>query len=970
MFKDYIEMQPITCYKLNWRRGAGSQDIVLTGLSDDHIPIAFHTKRHGRGWSSTTPKHLVSLLDKNRNLFEVLHSYPKKAYFDVDFVEPPLDFNQDSFIADMKRQINEYLPDIDLAVSGSVTKEKASYHLVATNYIIEDADQMQQLKLIVKAIETDMPSFDSSVYTKNRQMKLPNQSKPNKPNVQLQISTHPIETHIVTAFFSGDEKPIPQLHKLPEEKANAVDAVSEHTLKSKYLTTLELPNPSGVCWNDLNQPENAEKLLALIPNGPQFDHWHSIRVCNFCVNANVRKELFLTWLKQKDPSNMERIERYDKKVWDSTKSDCEIKPNIIVSQERMRSYLPNWYPKIKPIDADFDAFKANWYPPVECTQIINKIEVSNLEVPQKYVFFTNAMGTGKTNTLIEYLKREHGEFLWIAPRVTLVNDTYERMQVAGLSATHYNKLGEKKHKLACLKSCEKSRNVILCLNSLHYLMERDFPPQIIVIDELETILNTLAQVNEQFIPTETKVLILKTLRNFIRKARLVICLDAFTTLRSIRFATNMGGVKITTENCIVYDSPKPNEPTRKIVKLGDSLSHTTAEVLKGLLNGERIFMFYPLKKPKQFQSMDGYLKQFINSAKKCGYKGNPEEDFVCYHGDTDQRIKHHITDVNKYWATKKLVICNTVITAGVSYTNISANFDKTYMFIAPFNSPRDIAQVSYRARNLTTKTIYISYLAGMRPEAWERDTAEINMSAYTQLYEDSLVEFKSPQQQTLMLFFHRANYEVADPIQKLSIEDAIVKNVEASVDKTQLYSFDAIDTIDHRQFKSIVQDQLVLQNTTTSNILAVRKYVFSSHFKQDTPSDVLKQIWDCDKCDTISIIHDAKSNPDSFESIIARDNNWRFFPCIEVPTRRWNVILSDEAKAKLCGEWATKKYDKDPKKINMLLKSIYNTKYRDTIIGTGRKGSNVYWNTKKHDQHDELLDNIDSYYVGKVETAE
>ena len=78
------------------------------------------------------------MIQSNRGLYEVLESYPKKLYFDVDFEDPPDDFCQESFLNMLTIYIQEYYPNAQFSMSGSVTKTKASFHLVATNYIIKD----------------------------------------------------------------------------------------------------------------------------------------------------------------------------------------------------------------------------------------------------------------------------------------------------------------------------------------------------------------------------------------------------------------------------------------------------------------------------------------------------------------------------------------------------------------------------------------------------------------------------------------------------------------------------------------------------------------------------------------------------------------------------------------------------------------------------------------------------------------
>jgi len=72
-----------------------------------------------------------------------------------------------------------------MAISGSETDTKHSYHITLTNYVFKNEQERKQFKLFVNNvlyIEDD--GFDTKVYTKNRNMKCVNQSKPECPRIQ------------------------------------------------------------------------------------------------------------------------------------------------------------------------------------------------------------------------------------------------------------------------------------------------------------------------------------------------------------------------------------------------------------------------------------------------------------------------------------------------------------------------------------------------------------------------------------------------------------------------------------------------------------------------------------------------------------------------------------------------------------------------------------------------------------------
>ena len=949
-----------------WYRGTGAQKKVIELLKDDEVVVAFHTKKLGRGWTNICSNNLLKLINKNRGLYEVLVTYPKKVYFDIDFETPPEDFNQSIYLEEIINKIKKYLPDVEFATSGSVSPDKASFHLVAQNYIIKDEEQLSTIKIISKALFLENEEIDWKVYTKNRQMKIINQSKPNKA-VQLPISDHAPECHLINSFINRDSYEISHLTTLPEQSQIMADIASKNTIKNLDIIPMSLPNPDNITWDELGLKQNADKLLSLIPTGEKFNHNHTYRVCNFCISNDIPKAMFLSWLMKKDPNNKDRVEKYNKIHYEQIKNQLNKNKNYSVTIQRMRSFLPNWYPNIKPKNAEFKKFKELWLP--EKITYINKIDLDSINVTEKYLFYSNPMGSGKTNTLIEYLKTNSAyDFVWIAPRITLLDDTNERMKKQGIETTHYKTLGNKQNKQFVLKYKEKTANLLICLNSLGYLCERDYMPDVIVIDEIETILSALCNSDTDFISIETKQNILRALKLLISCASKVICLDAFMTKRAIDFILSFDNEQ-ELNNMIVYDTKlDKKKPVRNIIHVKGDFDNMVKKIIKNILDGERVVLFYPFKKYfKEYDSMDGLIDKIKMLLNKNNYNGDVDNDIIHYNGDSKQSRKNTIKDVNLNWENKKLVVFNTIITAGVSYSNPNAIFDKSYMVIAPFNSPRDIAQVSYRFRMLTTNDIYLHYTKGKKPDAWENDTSKINMVEYTNLFKNSMVEFKSPLRQTLMLFFKRCNYDIKQAIKEIGLENAIKNNEEASDDLSDIYSFDKIPTINESSFKEIIQRQVLGDDIDTEEILSIRKYVLVSHFKKETPDDIYKNIWDNDKMNIVKIVHNAVTDEKSFESKLAKENDWEFFPYIEQATSRWDVNISDEVKDQIFNEWETLRYDKNTKRTNQLLKTIYNTKYKTGVVNTTGFGKHIYYDTEGANDLNELASNVKSYYCGETE---
>ena len=83
---------------LIWNKGKGGQDTAIQNKKDNEIIIAYHSEKRGRAWTCCPINQIEKLIQSNRGLYEVLESYPKKLYFDVDFEDPPDDFCQESFL--------------------------------------------------------------------------------------------------------------------------------------------------------------------------------------------------------------------------------------------------------------------------------------------------------------------------------------------------------------------------------------------------------------------------------------------------------------------------------------------------------------------------------------------------------------------------------------------------------------------------------------------------------------------------------------------------------------------------------------------------------------------------------------------------------------------------------------------------------------------------------------------------------
>jgi len=198
---------------------------------------------------------------------------------------------------------------------------------------------------------------------------------------------------------------------------------------------------------------------------------------------------------------------------------------------------------------------------------------------------------------------------------------------------------------------------------------------------------------------------------------------------------------------------------------------------------------------------------------------------------------------------------------------------------------------------------------------------------------------------------------VKDPLVLLYTNEELTKIYKE--DTPNWYDYNAIETINSQRFVSIAQTKFKNGEEgwlTTQDNLSARKYVYDSHFKPNVSERDKAEIWNTDNANTLILVHEACNNPQSFETILAKDNNWEFFPYIEKASQRWEIKFSDEARKSIFGQFQTLKFDSNTMRIHMLLKTIHNTKYHKSIISSKGKGKHVYYEGIKDDTLDMVVE--------------
>lgn len=910
-------VKQITFLKTNWYKNdddvGGAMKQSLKNKQPDELTVLSHTKKNGRCWGNITVNRLLELIDKNNGIYEIITSFPMKAYFDID--KKGADLN---LLTDVKTLILQYFPNADFAISGSITSEKTSYHIILTNYIIHNIDEHVYFKNIVKYLYTLNDSFDAKVYTSNRNMKCINQSKEDG-RIQSIIENQDYKQHFITCFFN--DYPLPFTSSIPEEiRDNILIEKSSKTYDLGLLPKLKLKVPPHIDWNDISNKE----LLELLPCNSSFDFGYVHLVSRFCYFNNISFDDYLKWLKNKHPDLIKNDA--GQRSWDKLKLFPE------VCSEKIKQILTYFYPHLKK-DKSYRDFAESFNIPSENIVEIETIDQTHFCHDKKYSVFNVGMGGGKTAQTIDALLGA-GSFCWVAPNKALSANTVKRISDTHINVSSYLDYNTKQKTTGALNDVEK---IVIVLNSIHYITPRRY--YCLVVDEIETLLDKFLG---DFMEQGNKHLKNKCWLNFIeiiRRAEHVIFLDAFITTKTTNFIKSIEG---SYDKMVIYK--RINEPQTRTIVYKDNFQMTIDEMRQKIKNGTKLFIFYPYKKQTSVKGLEipsmEQLYQVLTE--QTGKKG------IFYNADVDDKTKKELKDVNTSWADKSFVITNNIITCGVNYELL--DFDYKYLFIASFNTPRDIIQVSYRARYLSTGIINICYMGKMnQTNTWINDCKDIDCKIYTKLYNDILIEKKAPIKRSFQLFCVKAHYK--QQVSKIAIDDSIKCEIDDLFNKQKCgFSYKSIHDICYGEAE-VIQQLCLAQEATLYEKLKLRKYFFQKKFvetdepvylnEDDFPPDkdfygfnevwppAVELAWDSNYNFFFDVLIHVLKNDDFIFNKIAGFNGWKSIFIFDVKKVKLSKELIDEIFDKFSFKFITKV--SSPIKI---IKEIYNTYFAKYIINS------------------------------------
>lgn len=875
-----------------WLKNAGAQDEILRTKLDTDIVV--HSNGHkGRLWTSMDPVSFLELLTSDKCLYEVLSDFPQKVYFDIDLPEAEPEF----FLDTIRDIIAQFFPNSTMAISGSRTSDKTSYHIVLQNYLIQNTEDVSTMKLIVKNMSSINSAFDWKVYTKNRQMKCVNQSKQDG-RVQQIIFNDDVRAHCISCFFTASvyETIMPIVPEPFREHLEIVKCKEPFDITS--LTNLDLKYTIDKNYLDLTPLD----IISLLPINGTCDHTYTFLVARFCFYNGLSKDIFLQWIKHKhDERNSDWPKIVDK--WNTHWSRLDRFPEVSITT--IRPILQWYYPAIRK-DRHFkkfeDTFNIDAYPNIK----IDRLSQTEFFNPEKYKIFNIGMGGGKTAQTVDYLSTT-SNFVWIAPNRALAYNTFSRLQEANLTVTYYSSIPTKDKQDGALN---RQENLLIVANSLHYVTTRRFHD--VVIDEIETLIDKWFGTFMKF-----KKQNWETFKRILFHATKVFLLDAFITTKTLNL------IKAIDPSGTLCIYARILEPITRTVTYMSSHTILIKNIIDDLKAGLKLFIFYPYKDASLMAntpSMDSLYNILCKETSRSG---------IYYNADIDEPIKAGLRNVNDAWKEVSFIITNSVITCGVNYDKL--DFDKEYLMVSSFSVPRDIIQVSYRPRHLTTGCINIAYLGKMTQySSWETDLLEINCPIYTNMITSILTEKQSPMKKTIELFCSKAHYAQRTDTNKLS-EETEREIIELLSSYAAPYR--NIPDIDF-SFEKPLQEKIFCGTATMIDKLTLKKYFFKKLFLPDAGSDpsfsenIIDSMWNHKYISFAEQYIKHLRNPNSvFKKIKLLNKMQTIFSLNPVH----KIKLSEEIRTQIFDEFKFK-YLHKKSATSLILFELYNTYFCTRII--------------------------------------
>jgi hypothetical protein len=657
-----------------------SDDIVIARRQDGDIIIKIHSFVKEHLWANIPAEKFLRKINDNKGIYEVIASYPFKIYFDIDGKD-----KQNNYLDIITKKINEIFHNGDMAISGSETALKKSYHIILNNYLIHDDAQRDKLKRIVSDLKINFDDgFDANVYREKGLMKTINQTKPDDKRIQAIITRDNYEKHIITAFFNEDTKNINDItftekQELQQQKKPFKEANNIETDKKPIITNdanIPLINKLLNILDTTRADSGTEffKLGCLIKSlGLCFDIWFNLsktskhyqdgtknylsKQWNSIVELRYTIFTLYRWARNDD------IEKFNEIMINETITQTEKQRDDLIIINRR--YL---------LDREEGLNDRNNILVSNINKLFSSDKIVSLNLKSPY-------DTGKTQLIYQLIEKyEPKRILWISYRKTLTYDIYGSFKNLGFQSYIDGDIFSDRP-IIQIESLIK-------LNILNKVAKYD----LIIIDEVESILNqfnsSLTFKNREREAFEYFDAVIK---NSVLSGGKIISMDGDLTDRTYNFIERYGE-QLNINNIVNFNTKKINIINDRNIyndMLFNALDEDKKIIIPVMSESEAIF--YEMEIKKKY----------------------PKLEVKKYTGKTGDDDKVKLKNILDEWSVLDVIIYTPTIEAGVSFD--LERFDIIFGIIAnDVASQRSYFQMLSRVRKIKDNNIYLLNMNGCK----------------------------------------------------------------------------------------------------------------------------------------------------------------------------------------------------------------------------------------------------------------
>lgn len=648
-------------------------------------------------------KTLENLWEHNYHLCEVITNDKRKPYFDIDLL--PKDNEEIQLVKDKVFDLifPKFNIDMDnICKSAHISwadgickkkgKRKFSFHIIIDNgmYFENCEDQ----KLFMNNIKYEVNNnenyeclregrLDFNVYGKDRNFKLPNQSKGDYGLIQQAEDNTTIYDYLIQ--YDGKfttkidtshlEK---QFSKKQIKVASGKIMTETNELKKDIFQDYQSSFPKDFKINIGEKESTIEYYLKSVPNAPSVSYsvFLTIGMCikGICSREGFKNglQLWCDWTSAyKSTTEFELKEMYE-----DFNTEKSYGWGMLYKLARI------FNPKMESMDMKNINYLFNDRPNFPCDiEKINSRYITNIgDKIKQYdnVFIKSPMGTGKSYGLKKVFEDKRKSILYLSCKRSFSASMKKEYQDYGF--VNYMDI-ENKYDI------EDEDRIICSIESIKYCRNQY---DIVIIDESETITCNMSQ---SIFTNKTPIENLEKFSNIFRRSKKRVIMDAYLSQRSFGLIKILAEEVIGTKYKSYYLHNEFVYSKRKYIKITKKELFVDRVVDSVIIDKKRVacccgsqIVAYEIKRRLE------------------------EKGISVKYYDRNNKLEIGI-NVNIEWSETKCLDYSPTITAGISYDpqDITKRFDR--LFLYGVNSPdtaliRDLIQAHKRVRNFNEPTIY------------------------------------------------------------------------------------------------------------------------------------------------------------------------------------------------------------------------------------------------------------------------